>query len=83
MENYKVDKFGYVVIAIVTIIMAASGSSENFLVAISMGIWAEFFLVIWNTLIRKLKGNERLFALIVVYLIFTIGIRIIIGVFKI
>lgn len=83
MENYKVDKFGYVVVAIVTIVMAAFGSSENFLVAISTGIWAEFFLVIWNTLIRKLKGNERLFALIVVYLIFTIGIRIIIGVFKI
>lgn len=82
MENYKVDKFGYVVIAIVTIVMAAFGSSENFLVAISMGIWAEFFLLIWNTLIRKLKGNERLFALIVAYLIFTIGIRIIIGAFK-
>ena len=81
MENYKVDKFGYVVIAIVTIVMAAFGSSENFLVAISMGIWAELFLVIWNTLIRKLKGNERLFALIIVYLIFTIGIRII-GAFK-
>lgn len=81
MENYKVDKFGYVVIAIVTIIMAAFGSSENFLVAISMGIWAELFLLVWNTLIRKLKGNERLMALIVVYLIFTIGIRII-GAFK-
>lgn len=81
MENYKVDKFGYVVIAIVTIVMAAFGSSENFLVAISMGIWAEFFLLIWNTLIRKLKGNERLFALIIVYLIFAIGIRII-GAFK-
>ena len=83
MENYKVDKFGYVVIAIVTIVMAAFGRSENFLVAISMGIWAELFLFVWNTLIRKLKGNERLFALIIVYLIFTIGIRIIIGVFKI
>lgn len=82
MENYKVNKFGYVVIAIVTIIMAAFGSSENFLVAISMGIWAELFLVIWNTLIRKLKGNERLMALIIVYLIFTIGIRII-GAFKV
>lgn len=81
MENYKVDKFGYVVIAIVTIVMAAFGSSENFLVAISMGIWAELFLLIWNTLIRKLKGNERLMALIIVYLIFTIGIRII-GAFK-
>lgn len=82
MENYKVDKFGYVVIAIVTIVMAAFGSSENFLVDISMGIWAELFLLIWNTLIRKLKGNERLFALIIVYLIFTIGIRIIVGAFK-
>lgn len=82
MENYKVDKFGYVVIAIVTIVMAAFGSSKNFLVAISMGIWAELFLLIWNTLIRKLKGNERLFALIIVYLIFTIGIRIIVGAFK-
>lgn len=81
MENYKVDKFGYVVIAIVTIVMAAFGSSENFLVAIFMGIWAELFLLVWNTLIRKLKGNERLFALIIVYLIFTIGIRII-GAFK-
>ena len=81
MENYKVDKFGYVVVAIVTIVMAAFGSSENFLVAISMGIWAELFLVVWNTLIRKLKGNERLMVLIIVYLIFTIGIRII-GAFK-
>lgn len=81
MKNYKVDKFGYVVVAIVTLVMAAFGSSENFLVAISMGIWAELFLVIWNTLISKLKGNERLFALIIVYLIFTIGIRII-GAFK-
>lgn len=81
MNNFKIAQFGYVIVAIISIMIAFS-SKENWFVVISMGIWAEFFLVIWNTLIRKLKGNERLFALIIVYLIFTIGIRII-GAFKI
>lgn len=79
MNNYKIATFGYLIVAILSIMIAFK--SENWFVAISMGIWAEFFLLIWNTLIRKLKGNERLFALIIVYLIFTIGIRII-GAFK-
>ena len=81
MNNFKIAQFGYIIVAIISIMIAFS-SRENWFVVISMGIWAEFFLVIWNTLIRKLKGNERLFALIIVYLIFTIGIRII-GAFKI
>ena len=81
MNNFKIAQFGYIIVAIISIMIAFS-SRENWFVVISMGIWAEFFLVIWNTLIRKLKGNERLFALIVVYLIFTIGIRII-GAFKV
>lgn len=79
MNNYKIATFGYIIVAILSIILAFK--SENWFVVISMGIWAELFLVVWNTLIRKLKGNERLFALIIVYLIFTIGIRII-GAFK-
>ena len=79
MNNFKIATFGYIIVAILSIIIAFK--SENWFVVITMGIWAEFFLVIWNTLIRKLKGNERLFALIIVYLIFTIGIRII-GAFK-
>lgn len=79
MNNYKIATFGYLIVAILSIIIAFK--SENWFVVITMGIWAEFFLLIWNTLIRKLKGNERLFALIIVYLIFTIGIRII-GAFK-
>ena len=81
MNNFKIAQFGYIIVAIISIMIAFS-SRENWFVVISMGIWAELFLVIWNTLIRKLKGNERLFALIIVYLIFTIGIRII-GAFKI
>lgn len=81
MNNFKIAQFGYIIVAIISIMIAFS-SRENWFVVISMGIWAEFFLVIWNSLIRKLKGNERLFALIIVYLIFTIGIRII-GAFKI
>ena len=81
MNNFKIAQFGYIIVAVLSIMIAFS-SRENWFVVISMGIWAEFFLVIWNTLIRKLKGNERLFALIIVYLIFTIGIRII-GAFKI
>lgn len=79
MNNFKIATFGYIIVAILSIIIAFK--SENWFVVISMGIWAEFFLLIWNTLIRKLKGNERFFALIIVYLIFTIGIRII-GAFK-
>ena len=81
MNNFKIAQFGYIIVAVLSIMIAFS-SRENRFVVISMGIWAEFFLVIWNTLIRKLKGNERLFALIIVYLIFTIGICII-GAFKI
>ena len=81
MENYKVDKFGYVAIAIVTIVMAAFGSSENFLVAISMGVWAEIYLLIWNKIIVKYKGKYKFFVLLLVYLVFTIGI-LIIGEFK-
>lgn len=81
MNNFKIAQFGYIIVAIISIMIAFS-SRENWFVVISMGIWAEFFLVIWNSLIRKLKGNERLFALMIVYLIFTIGIRII-GAFKI
>lgn len=81
MNNFKIAQFGYIIVAIISIMIAFS-SRENWFVVISMGIWAELFLVIWNSLIRKLKGNERLFALIIVYLIFTIGIRII-GAFKV
>lgn len=79
MNNYKIATFGYFIVAILSIIIAFK--SENWFVVITMGIWAELFLVVWNTLIRKLKGNERLMALIIIYLIFTIGIRII-GAFK-
>ena len=79
MNNFKIATFGYIIVAILSIIIAFK--SENWFVVITMGIWAEFFLLIWNTLIRKLKGYERLMALIIVYLIFTIGIRII-GAFK-
>ena len=80
MEITKMDKFGYAVVAILSVGMAVY-NPKNWLVVIGMGIWAEIYLVVWNTLISKLKGDKRFFALLLLYLIFTIGI-LILGEFK-
>ena len=80
MEITKMDKFGYAVVAILGVAMAVY-NPKNWLVVIGMGIWAELYLIVWNTLISKLKGNKRFFAFLLLYLIFTVGI-LILGEFK-